>query len=89
MNGGPRPKVLPHRRATLKLIDEAIGLAEDPTLQEGNEVCERSIQLIYGGADDQGILLDVLTLARIALVHLRGASYLVHEGKNQEPEESG
>ena len=71
---------LPHQPATLELIDKALGYALDPKLQESNDTCEYTIEIIYGGRDDQGILVDLLTLARIALVHLRGASYLVHEG---------
>jgi hypothetical protein len=75
----------PHQTATLELIDKALGYALDPKLQENNDVCEYTIDIVFGGRDDQGILVDLLTLARIALVHLRGASYLVHEDQHHEP----
>jgi hypothetical protein len=42
---------LPHQTATLEIIDKTIGYALDPELQEQNEVCDRTIEIIYGGVE--------------------------------------
>jgi len=77
-------KLLPHRPATLEAIDELLSHASNQALLRDCSVCEMTLEAIYGDSNDNGMLLDILILARVALVHLRGASFLVHENSKHE-----
>ena len=73
----PPSEVPPARQVTLSAIDELLRVNHQ--YQTDNTACERSIELMWGGANDSGMIIDILTLARIAFVHLQGANFLVHE----------
>jgi hypothetical protein len=67
------------RQVTLEAIDRLIQMASDEIGYHGGTHAEEICELIFGSDGSSGMLLDILTLARVALVHLRGASFLVHE----------
>jgi len=73
-------KPLPHQRATLEAIDQLIKINLYPD-DENFSNCEESIDTLFGGPEDSGMIIDILTLARIAILHLRGNSFLVHKEK--------
>jgi len=77
--------VFPPRQVTLEALDRLIQLASDEIGYHGGTHAEEICEYIFGGfdANGSGMLLDILTLARIALIHLRGASFLVHESGPQ------
>lgn len=84
--------VFPPRPVTLEALDRLIQMASDEVGYNGGTHSEEICEFIFGQGGDSGMLLDILILARIALVHLRGASFLVHEETTPPyapPEESG
>lgn len=76
------------RQVTLEVLDRLIQMASDEVGYNGGTHAEEICELIFGQGSDSGILLDILILARVALVHLRGASFLVHEEPTQTVEPS-
>jgi hypothetical protein len=81
--------VFPPRQVTLEALDRLIQMTSDEVGYHGGTHAEEICELIFGQGDDSGMLLDIVTLARIALVHLRGTSFLVHEvSKQEEPQKS-
>jgi hypothetical protein len=72
------------RQVTLEAIDRLIQMASDEIGYHGGTHAEEICELIFGSDGSSGMLLDILTLARVALVHLRGASFLVHENSKHE-----
>jgi len=66
------------RRLDLNTIDHLLYLyrAGDETL---NYDYDEFMELFWGKGDEVSYMLDLLTLARVALAHLDGASFLVHE----------
>jgi hypothetical protein len=81
--------VFPPRPVTLEAIDRLIQMASDEIGYNGGTHAEEICAYIFGQGENSGVLIDILTLARIALVHLRGASFLVHEPKPCEPPTPG
>jgi hypothetical protein len=77
--------VFPPRQVTLEALDRLIQMTSDEIGYHGGDHAEEICDLIFGQGDDSGMFLDILVLARIALVHLRGASFLVHEEPTQKP----
>ncbi len=87
-----RPKPTP--TLTVEILDELLRTNSTPLIDEfSGEAWDRLYELLWGSDKHLGVLTDILILARIALVHLRGASFLVHEDTKtieaSEPTETG
>jgi len=67
------------RPVTLEALDRLIQMASDEVGYHGGTHADELCELLFGSDGSSGLLLDLSILARIALVHLRGASFLVHE----------
>ena len=68
------------RQLSIELIDRLLSLYEG-TGGDNDEFME----LFWGKANEADIIPDLLTLARVALAHLDGASFLVHETALAKP----
>lgn len=67
----PPKTELKHRRLTLELIDKMLDLYRE---EPGDANWDKFMELFWGKADEEAIILELLTLARVALVHLNLAS---------------
>lgn len=67
----PRMTELKHRRLTLELIDKMLDLYRE---EPGDANWDKFMELFWGKSDEEAIVLELLTLARVALVHLNLAS---------------
>lgn len=79
--------IFPPRPVTLEALDRLIQMASDDLGYKGGSYAEEICELIFGHGDDSGMLLDIVTLARIAFIHLKGNSFLVNEDRllNEAP----
>ena len=63
----PRLKQLKRRKLTVELIDELLRI-HDVDLDDPD--WERYMEMLWGMEGEEGIMLDLLVLARVALEHI-------------------
>lgn len=81
--------IFPPRQVTPEALDRLIQMVSDEIGYHGGTHAEEICEYLFGGfeAKGSGMLLDILTLARITLTHLRGANSLMLEPNPCAPAE--
>lgn len=77
-------KKLKPRRLTLEVLDQMLDLYR----KEPGDGWDAFMELLWGKASEDDVMIDLLTLARVALVHLKGSSFLLQEPEPGKPKKT-